>query len=235
MKPFKTVLAILTLSITLGAAQNDKIVYRDFTSRDGKTLKAYIQSKTDIAVTLKREDGKTFTLPVTNLSDDDQSYIRRWDPLQEKFRRDFSTLSVRQLLEARGYQSFEYYIEGNHIFVDGELNGTKMRFMIDTGAGGTTLDLKAATDTECEIGPFTETVIGVAGEAPAASTMVRSIRVGDALFENRRLLTVDMFKIYREKGYAGANSYGIIFGADFLREVDAVISYKENRVFLKPQ
>ncbi|MDG2123920.1 MAG: hypothetical protein P8J87_09500, partial [Verrucomicrobiales bacterium] len=73
------------------------------------------------------------------------------------------------------------------------------------------------------------------GEAPASSTMDLSIRVGDALFENRRLLTVDMFKIYREKGYAGANRYGIIFGADFLREVDAVISYKENRVFLKPQ
>jgi hypothetical protein len=53
--------------------------------------------------------------------------------------------------------------------------------------------------------------------------------MGRAKFENRQLLSVDLFK-----QLGGNREYGAIFGADFMRETDAVITYREQKVFLQP-
>ena len=121
---------------------------------------------------------------------------------------------------------------GNHIFVDGTLNKKDTRFMIDTGAGSTVLDAKWAKDTGCKVGPMDQIVYGVGGKAPAAITQVPSLTMGKAKFENRQLLSVDLFK--QLGGAGGARAYGAIFGADFMRETDAVITYREKKVFLQP-
>ena len=50
---------------------------RTWTSSDGKTLEAEFVSATDTEVTLKRDkDGKTFTLPLSRLSKDDQTFVK---------------------------------------------------------------------------------------------------------------------------------------------------------------
>ncbi len=72
-------------------------------------------------------------------------------------------------------------------------------------------------------------VFGIGGEAPAAITKVPSLEMGRAKFENRRLLSVDLFK-----QLGGRREYGGIFGADFMRETDAVITYREQKIFLQP-
>ena len=74
-----------------------------------------------------------------------------------------------------------------------------------------------------------QTVYGIGGKAPAAITQVPSLRMGRALFENRRLLSIDLFK-----QLGGNREYGAIFGADFMRETDAVITYREKKIFLQP-
>jgi dienelactone hydrolase len=48
---------------------------RTWTSTDGKAIEAEFVSATEKEVTIKRADGKSFTLPLTRLSDDDRAWI----------------------------------------------------------------------------------------------------------------------------------------------------------------
>jgi hypothetical protein len=101
--------------------------------------------------------------------------------------------------------------------------------MIDTGAGSSVLHVEWAKETGCDVGPMDQTVFGIGGKAPAAITKVPVLTMGRAKFENRQLLSVDLFK-----QLGGNRAYGAIFGADFMRETDAVITYREQKVFLQP-
>lgn len=54
-------------------------VYRNFTNSEGKTIQAHLVSATDNNVTVKRmNDGKQFTLPITALCQEDQTYLKNW-------------------------------------------------------------------------------------------------------------------------------------------------------------
>jgi hypothetical protein len=59
------------------------------------------------------------------------------------------------------------------------------------------------------------------------------MKLGEAVIGNREVLSADLFK---DAGtLEGQGEFDAIFGADFLRELDTVISYKENRMFLRPE
>jgi len=128
----------------------------------------------------------------------------------------------------RKYQSFEYERRGNHIFVAGTLNENDVTYLIDTGADNSLLHLKAATDNGCEVGPMDQFVQGIGGKAPAGVTSIRKLTMGDVVLTNRKVLATDLNRLSPDKdlGYVG------LFGADFMRELDAVITYREKRIFL---
>jgi predicted aspartyl protease len=81
-------------------------------------------------------------------------------------------LSIRQVLELRGYESFEFRLENNSIFIDGKINGKEARLLIDTGAGTSLLHAPWATSVGLKVGPMDEKIYGVSGEAPAGWTPV---------------------------------------------------------------
>ena len=66
-------------------------------------------------------------------------------------------------------------------------------------------------------------VYGIGGRAPAAVTKFKSVAVGKTLIENRRILSAE---------FSSRDSVGI-YGGDFMRELDAVITYREMRLFLR--
>jgi dipeptidyl aminopeptidase/acylaminoacyl peptidase len=69
----KTILTATCLALGLLSA----LSARTWTSSDGKKLEADFVSATETDVTLKRsKDGKTFTLALTRLSEDDREYIK---------------------------------------------------------------------------------------------------------------------------------------------------------------
>ena len=219
------------LAALLPAAAQEASVYRRFSTRDGKPFYAVVVEKTPTSVTLKLKDGKTVTRTIRELADPDQNFIRKWTKFKDDLlnNSEFAKLTVKQLLELRGYQSFEFDIEGNHIYVDGQVNGKAMRFMVDTGADTSLIHSGSAEEAALEMGPFDQKIFGVGGVAMAAVTIVPNIKLGDAVVEKRKLLATDLFK-----SGGGPKTYDVIFGADFLRELDAVISYREGRMFLKP-
>ena len=51
---------------------------RTFTNKSGKKIEARIVSSEGSKVTIARKDGKSFTIPLSSLSDADQNYIQTW-------------------------------------------------------------------------------------------------------------------------------------------------------------
>ncbi len=52
--------------------------YRIFTNKDGVEIKAALVAVRGGKVTLKKDDGKTYAIPVDTLSDEDKDYVKRW-------------------------------------------------------------------------------------------------------------------------------------------------------------
>jgi hypothetical protein len=94
------------------------------------------------------------------------------------------------------------------------------------------MDYKFAKETaKLEVGKLGETMIrGIGGEAPAAFTKIPLIKLGDAVIKDRTAVSAEIHK----GGIGGEGNHDALFGAEFLRELDGVISYKENRMFLRP-
>ncbi len=225
--------AVLLSFVPLAGAQDDKAAaFRRFTGTDGKSFYAVVTAKTGSSVTFKMQStGKVVTQSMRALSEPDRLFVQKWSPFKNDLlnNAEFSTLTVQEMLELRGYQSFEFEIEGNHIFVSGEVAGKPMRFMIDTGAHSSIIHDGSAKEAGLEIGPYDQEIHGVAGSQKAAVTKVSSIKLGDAVIEGRKLLATDFLPLG-----GGPGKFDVIFGADFLRELDACISYREGRMFLKP-
>lgn len=66
----------LHLLCGLAALFTPSLTARTWTATDGRSLEGDYVSATDSTVTLKRGDGKAFTIELTKLSMDDQSYVK---------------------------------------------------------------------------------------------------------------------------------------------------------------
>jgi len=211
--------------------RSEKLTFRLFKLKDGKTLRGRVKSKTSTGVTLTLVDGSDRSFSVARFSDEDQTYIFQWSKEAAIFMQHCRSLSVEKMLTLRSYQSFQYERRGNHIFVDGTLNKNPVTYMIDTGAESSVLHVWAANKHNCRVGPMDREVFGIGGKAPAAVTEIDELTMGDAVLTNRKVLSVDLARFMDDDklGYVG------IFGADFMRELDAVITYRESRVFLRQQ
>lgn len=204
-----------------------EVAYRLFRTKDKQTYKGKVLSKTPTVATLELVGGKTMQLPVSRLIDDDAAYVNDWSEAAALFLQHCQSLTIQELLELRRYQSFGYDRRGNHIFVDGTLNDNKVTYMIDTGADNSCLDVGEAKKNNCEVGDMDQWVYGIGGKAPAAVTKIAKITMGDVVLTNRKVLSTDLTR----GGTQPLDNVGL-FGADYMRELDAVLTYQEKRIFL---
>lgn len=211
-----------------GIASTGSVDFRLFKTKEGKTLRGKVTAKTPTVATFQLVGGKTVQMPIGNFVDDDQEFLKGWSEEGSIFQQHCQGLTVQDLLMLRKYQSFQFERRGNHIFVDGTLNDNKVTYMIDTGADSSLLHIEAAKANKCEVGPMDQEVWGIGGKAPAAVTIISKLTMGDAILTNRKVLATDMTRGEDDPnmGYVG------LFGADFMRELEAVITYTENRIFL---
>lgn len=209
-------------------ADGGSVDFRLFKTKDGKTLRGKVASKTPTVVTFQLVGGKTQQLSIDRFVPEDEAYLKAWSEEGALFLQHCQSLTVNELLTLRKYQSFQFERRGNHIFVDGTLNGNDVTYMIDTGADNSLLHIDSAKKFGCEVGPMDQEVWGIGGKAPAAVSVIAKLTMGDAVLTNRKVLATDMIRGDNERdiGFVG------LFGADFMRELDAVITYTENRIFL---
>jgi hypothetical protein len=173
--------AALLLGSQLPGLTQQTAAFRRFSTRDGKTFYAAVTGKNDLAVNFKLQDGRPTVMQIRDLSQPDQQFVRKWTKFKDDLLNNaqFAKLAVKEMLEMRGYQSFEFDIRGNHIFVEGELNGKATRFMVDTGADTSLLHTETAKNAVVEMGPFDQEIRGIGGVAPATVCKVTGIqRVG---------------------------------------------------------
>ncbi len=205
--------------------------YREFKDRKGTAIQAVLLDKTATEAVLLLRNGKRASLPLERLSQADQTYIAAWSKDKATFVQKCRSLTIRQVLELRGYESFEFRLQNNSIFIDGKINGKDARLLIDTGAGTSLLHAPWATSIGLTVGPMDEKIYGVSGEAPAGWTPVPTIQLGEAIFKDRRILATDMLK---DRPQGSKSREDAILGADFMTQLDAVISYQDRRIFLRP-
>ncbi|WP_193213392.1 aspartyl protease family protein [Luteolibacter marinus] len=231
MKPSLFAAAFLALASLSPGLESGDIEYRDFTGPDGKAIPAVLVDKDDKEVKLLLSTGKRITVPLDRLNEDDTAYVKSWNKEKAVFLQNCSRLTIRQLLELRGYESFVFRFENNSIFIDGKLNGKQGKFLIDTGAGTSLLHIPFANDANCEVGPLDEVIHGVAGDAPAGWCDVPTISFGSSIFKGRKILATDLANGLPEGVKVGKDA---ILGADIMGQLDAVISYPERRIFMRP-
>jgi hypothetical protein len=121
MKPSRALSAALLLAFSaLAPAQEaSDIEYRDFAGPGGKPIQAVVVDKTGTDVVLLLKNGKRTTVPLDKLIPLDREYVNSWSKEKAIFLQKCRTLSIRQLLELRGYESFPFRFESNSIFMDG--------------------------------------------------------------------------------------------------------------------
>lgn len=205
--------------------------YRDFKSANGAVIQAVLIDKTETEAILLMRNGKRANVPLDKLGDTDREYVKSWNKEKAVFLQKCRSLTIRQCLELRGYESFPFRFESNSIFIDGKINGKPARLLIDTGAGTSLLHSPYAESVGLKVGEMNEKIYGVAGEAPAGWTDVPTIQLGEAVFKDRKILSTDLLK---DKPEGTKSREDAILGADFMTKLDAVISYPDRRIFLRP-
>lgn len=233
LSSFLLILAMPSL-LAQGTALNppkEEIQYRQFTAENGKKISAVIVDKTDKEVTFLLENGKRATTAIERLSQEDKTYIKDWNKAKAIFLLQCRGLSLGELLTLRGYEAIPFTYSGNSLLVKAELNGKPTKFILDTGAGTSLIHSGTCKRVDAKLGPFDEKVYGVSGEAPAAWADIATLKLGESVFKDRRILATDM-TLDRPKG-TPLQSDGL-FGADFLSILDAVISYQERTLFIRP-
>ena len=230
---FFALAALFALSI-FGNGDELTQEYRTFTGSNGKEIKAVLIDKADGKVTLLLQNGKRSTFPLDKLSETDQDYVAAWNREKAVFLQRCRGLTVRQLLELRGYESFKYELKSNSIIIPGKMNGIDAKFLVDTGAHSSLLHLDGARRTKCEIGPMTEKVYGVSGETDAAWTDVKSLTFGESGFNDIKILAADLAEDLTDAEKKIDQTEDMLLGADLLERLEAVIDYKERRIFFRP-
>jgi len=233
---FKSILALCAISFsflssaTIAQAKED-LQYREFTNSTGSKIQAVLIDKTETKASLLLQNGKRATVDITSLSAEDQTYVKGWNKAKAYFLTKCRGLSVGALLTLRGYEAVPFKFDNNSILVDAKINDKPAKFIVDTGAGSSLFHTGAATRTGCPLGEFTEKVYGVSGEVPAAWSDVKKLQIGESIFTDRKILTTDLAK---DKPAGTKLRDDGLFGAEFLAELDAVISYQERKLFLRP-
>ena len=73
-----------------------------------------------------------------------------------------------------------------------------------------------------------QVVVGIGGKAPAAVVIIKKLTMGEAVLTNRKVLATDLNRFSPDNDLHHAG----LFGADSMREFDAVVTYLEKRIFL---
>ena len=112
----------------------------------------------------------------------------------------------------------------NLFFVDGYLNGKKAKFLVDTGANISVLDINQANKYGFTYKGINQTVVGIGGH----SNRYRIYNANLYAKSGQRILISfggsDMGIVFNAMAEDGLHVVGII-GSDFLMNADAVIDY----------
>lgn len=143
--------------------------------------------------------------------------------------------SLKSFLKEKKYIRIPLnYTSSNHFEIKARINGIPGRFILDTGASNTCVDLKSMEQFQLKT---EESEIKAAGAgALEMDTLVSSkntIRIGD--WKKRRFTLVVFDLVHVNQALMAHNSLPVhgIIGADLLKKGQAIIDYNKKCLYLK--
>ena len=144
-------------------------------------------------------------------------------------------MNLGKSLVGKGYTEIKLKkIKTNHFEFKMSLNGKKARFILDTGASNSCLDLNLAKEFDLEV-EDSETLAAGAG-ANGLETKISHgnvLKIGKWNYKNFSLVLLDLTHVNTALIEHNAKPVQGIIGADILENGKAIIDYKKKRLYLK--
>ena len=144
------------------------------------------------------------------------------------------SITLNKFLKSEGYSSVKLiFLETKHYLIEAKINGTKGRFILDTGASNSCI----CTSLENKFKIISKKSKEKASSANSEMTHTNisksnSIQIGK--WEDKiNLITFDMNHINNALSQKKVPPIDGIIGADILKKSKAILDYKSNKLYLK--
>lgn len=144
-------------------------------------------------------------------------------------------MKLNKTLTRKGYVKIKLTkINTNHFEIKGKINGVKGRFILDTGASNSCVDINLAEKFKLDL-KDSDTKAAGAG-AIGMETKVsskNSIQLNKWVYNSFDLVLLDLSHVNTALTEHNATAVDGIIGADILEKGNAIIDYKYKCVYLK--
>lgn len=144
-------------------------------------------------------------------------------------------MNLNSILLRKGYTQIKLKkINTNHFELKATLNGVKGRFILDTGASNSCIDINLAEKFKLQV-KDSETKAAGAG-AIGMDTKISTqngIEIRGFRFRNFTIVLLDLTHVNTALTEHKARAVHGIIGADILEKGKAIINYKKKRLYLK--
>ena len=144
-------------------------------------------------------------------------------------------MKLNKTLTRKGYIKIKLTkINTNHFEIKGKINGVKGRFILDTGASNSCVDINLSEKFKLAL-KDSDTKAAGAG-AIGMETKVSSknkIQLKRWVYNSFDLVLLDLSHVNTALTKHNSEAVDGIIGADILEKGDAIIDYKYKRVYLK--
>lgn len=144
-------------------------------------------------------------------------------------------MNLKNLLRRKGFVKIKLKkINTNHFEIKATINGVKGRFILDTGASNSCVDVSLASKFKLEV-EDSETKAAGAG-AIGMETKISSkntLKLKEWSFNNCTLVLLDLTHVNTALTEHDAKAVHGIIGADILEKGKAIIDYNKKCVYLK--
>lgn len=144
-------------------------------------------------------------------------------------------MKLKNILSRKGFVKIKLKkINTNHFEVKARLNGVKGRFILDTGASNSCLDITLADQFKLKV-EESETKAAGAGAIGMETKIASSntIKFKGWKFKKFSLVLLDLTHVNTALTEHNAKAVHGIIGADILERGEAIIDYKNQCVYLK--
>ncbi|HEX8152195.1 MAG TPA: retropepsin-like aspartic protease [Thermoanaerobaculia bacterium] len=142
--------------------------------------------------------------------------------------------TLHAFLTSRGYTEIRLARNAvGHFELDAAIDGTTLRFLLDTGASRTVLDAGAAMRLGLALESSEQRAGGVGTASHAVQlTTVGSFSIGQVALGSRRVAVLDLSHVSASLTGHGGNAIDGAIGGDILGERDAIIEYTTAALYL---
>jgi len=144
-------------------------------------------------------------------------------------------MKLKNILLRKGFVKIKLKkINTNHFEIKATLNGKKGRFILDTGASNSCLDITLADPYNLKV-EDSETKAAGAGAIGMETKIAvnNTIKFKDWKYKNFNVVLLDLTHVNTALTEHNAKAVHGIIGADILEKGEAIIDYKKKCVYLK--